>query len=720
MTAKIAKRSPNLGCTLTEALIVFAFLTTIVYLIMIRSDTNWGAAGRQEIDDTPPILNLKFLKQPLSYNVCNGLSNQLLGHAAFISSAIVAKRDILIPDVYIMNGVQTVKKDDVLVNVLTNNQNAMPLSKVVDTDVLISVIEQHGIRARLEPFENVISRNMQSDGTCAWLAALRESDNDITLQILQSIKPSKVFSSLIDTSLENLLTLRKSSNATISDGICLHHRDAEDWYKHCEQWENIKDGVWRKNCLNDRNLPLIDLIKYRIPTTSKKSWIYYVGDYEPTPKIIQEFKDKNLDLVHRKKHSLLMNDDIAKSLDLASISEQSHRDLFSIIDFFTCSQIDSFIGNSVSAFSSNQIAIRGGMNSAWYNSRSIPVADFFQVFYIPIVYTYTEKSQELGKSLLKASILSARSTFGLTTDIHILYHGTEDKQFLEWLTNHNVIIHNHEPNWLDKIEEMRQNGNSKYSHLFAHSGNYIGTWQRIDIPLFINAEYCLFLDSDTIVHERFGMHDFGLEITPGLAASAEFDEDFLQPWNVGVTLFNVPKLRETHADFLEFIWSHIDNPRFKDDNISDQGAYLEYYAKEATFLNKKFNVKPYWLGQIPFDQRKVIHFHGLKPHDILRIWTGKQDKFSDAFTPLIDNILYKAKKKNVCVIMHEFSKYLYEDQDNLDQYCHVIFMDDKGEEDLCVKFFTFMAGKEGSSASCRDKFFPTKQSEIKYNSISNK
>ena len=657
-------------------------------------------------------LHLKKLEEvalePISYNVCNSFSHQIIGHAAHISSAIIGKRDVVVPDVYIYNAVQDGNEN----NVYSSEHNAIPLSKVIDTDALIKFIEANGIRATLEPFSNVVSRNVAGDESCDWLSSLRNSNHETAMHVMQSIKPSSSLSSIVEESLENLLTVISTKEATLSDGICLHHEDGADWRKHCEQWENIQDGVWRKNCLNDRNLPLGDLVHNRIPTTNKKSWIYYIGENIPSNEMTREFKDKNLDIVHRMKHGLLLNDDIARSLDLASINRRRHRELLAAIDFFTCSQIDSFIGNSVSLFSANQIAVRGGMNSAWYNSRSIPLADFFQVFYIPIVYTYTEKSQELGKSLLKASILSARNAFGLTTDIHILYHGTEDKQFLEWLTNHSVIIHNHEPNWLDKIEEMRQNGQIKYSHLFAHTGNYIGTWQRIDIPLFINAEYCLFLDSDTIISESFGMHDFGLEITPGLAASAEFDEKSSQPWNVGVTLFNVPKLRETHADFLEFIWSHIDNPRFKDDNISDQGAYLEYYAKEATFLNKKFNVKPYWLGQIPFDQRKVIHFHGLKPHDILRIWTGKQDKFSESFTPLIDNILYKAKKKNVCVIMHEFSKYLYEDQDNLDQYCHVIFRDDKGEEDLCVKFFTLMAGKEGSSASCRDKFFPKKRKKI--------
>ena len=66
----------------------------------------------------------------------------------------------------------------------------------------------------------------------------------------------------------------------------------------------------------------------------------------------------------------------------------------------------------MSTLSANQIAIRRGINSSWYNSRGIPLADFFNVFQIPIVYSYTEESEEKGQSLLKASILSVRGVFG--------------------------------------------------------------------------------------------------------------------------------------------------------------------------------------------------------------------------------------------------------------------------------------------------------------------
>ena len=54
--------------------------------------------------------------------------------------------------------------------------------------------------------------------------------------------------------------------------------------------------------------------------------------------------------------------------------------------------------------------------------------------------------------------------------------------------------------------------------------NEIGTWHRIDIQLFRMKLFCLFLDSDTIVHDRFTSKDFGVHMTGGLAAGIEANE----------------------------------------------------------------------------------------------------------------------------------------------------------------------------------------------------
>ena len=116
--------------------------------------------------------------------------------------------------------------------------------------------------------------------------------------------------------------------------------------------------------------------------------------------------------------------------------------------------MNEFVGNSISTWSALQIARRKGV-ATWYNSYSIPLADFFPVYPIPIAYTYTELSEGAGKLLLKTSILSARTRIP-ESQVHVLYHGNDDVDFRAWLNDQGVILHQHYPSaklWT-AIQEM--------------------------------------------------------------------------------------------------------------------------------------------------------------------------------------------------------------------------------------------------------------------------
>eukprot|EP00957_Ditylum_brightwellii_P065284 4951430-Ditylum_brightwellii.AAC.1 len=294
---------------------------------------------------------------------------------------------------------------------------------------LLKKIRSYGVNASLEPYETTLDHYESGHQSCNWLSLLKNSNHETVRQVLQAIKPSKSIANLIDANLSCLLDHVCSSNSVLSDGVCLHDRNGHDWHKHCEQWEGIVDRTWRKKCLNDQKLPLHELVQIRIPDKDPKSWIYYIGDIEPSVEMILDFKNNGMDIVHRGRDKLLHNVEISRALHLDKISVVTNHDVFAAIDFFTCFEIESFIGNSVSAFSASQIAVRGGMNSSWYNSQSIPLSTFFNVFNVPIVYTYTEESSVAGQHLLKASILSVRGAFGMSTNIHILYHGVKDNLF---------------------------------------------------------------------------------------------------------------------------------------------------------------------------------------------------------------------------------------------------------------------------------------------------
>ncbi|KAL7524545.1 hypothetical protein ACHAWF_003171, partial [Thalassiosira exigua] len=623
--------------------------------------------------------------QTNTYAVCNGLSNQLAGHAGYIANLITSGRKVAIPDAFIFNGVQSESNRDgeTLKNVVANKGNSIPFTSIIDADTLLNTIRGYGVDACFIPHDVVILQHQDDRLTtkCSWLEELQRSDNDVALRLLNAMKPSIPLSSIVESVTSNLQ--EKTSDYSLSEGVCLHHRDGFDWHKHCTLWKG-------NNCMNMDNRPIEDLVKDSMPFVYPKKWMYYVGDTYPSKTLVESMKKRaNLELFHRDKDELASYEEIHKLVYGDALSLEKHRDIFAAIDFFVCMSVPSFIGNSVSTFSALQIAIRRGKNSSWYNSRSIPLLDsVLQAEVIPIVYTYTEESQAMGKVLLKASIISVRQTFGLGIDINIIYHGTEDTVFQTWLEEHNVIIHKHEPKWLWMVQEMTLNANSSMSHLYSHLGNYIGTWQRIDIPLFIDAEYVMFLDCDTIVRNKFDFSSFGNDITPGIAFSDEAEEGAEIPMNTGVALLNVPKLRETYAEFHSFIEDHVKKKIGFRLGPSDQGAYLDFYGSYkksvalrrqvstyVQYLDQSFNVKPYYKNKDTFDNRKVVHFHGLKPHDILKGFMGySKDDFAPALQGLLPIMFGGDDYELLCLLsLHDFALSIVDDKGNLNQFCKAAF-----------------------------------------------
>lgn len=644
-----------------------------------------------------------------TYTVCNGLSNQLLGHAAYVANLIKSGKKVAIPDAFIVNGVQSEKNEDgqTLNNIIPTKENSVPLTSIIEGNTLLSKIRQLGGEACFVPYDLVVATNeeQKKDMKCSWLEQLRLSDDDIALSLLESMKPSNPLQDIVNSVISNIE--HKSPDSKVSDGVCLHHRDGPDWHKHCSIWKG-------NNCMNAENMAIEDLVKYRLPDAYPKKWMYYVGDATPSPTLVEAVKEKtNLQLFYRDEDELADNDEIGKLVGYKEPSVETHRDIYAAVDFFVCKSLSSFIGNSVSTFSAAQTALRRGSNSSWYNSRSIPLlADFLKVGVIPVVYTYTEQSQAMGKVLLKTSITSVRRTFGLNIDINVIYHGTEDKMFLKWLEERHVIVHIHEPKWLGMLHDMVSHADEKSSHLYAHIGNYIGTWQRIDIPLFIDAEYIIFLDSDTVVRNKFDLSDFGKEITPGIAFSKEHPENVELPTNAGVAIMNVPKLRETHTKFLEFIQEHAAKKQDFVLGPSDQGAYLDFYgsyetgsgtgvirrkhgvSKYVKYLDAIFNVKPYYKKKETFDNRKIIHYHGLKPHDIIKALMGYHlDNFAPAVRFLYPT-MFDGVVQPLCLTLRDFAISVVEEEDNLEQFCHLGFPSIAKDEIACKSFLEKLSQEE--------------------------
>ena len=71
----------------------------------------------------------------------------------------------------------------------------------------------------------------------------------------------------------------------------------------------------------------------------------------------------------------------------------------------------------------------------------------------------------LIRPFLYNSMKSARH-HNPSSPIHIIYMGSKDITFLNWLRDFSVIVHPHAPAWLPLINTMFHNGDIKKSHLF--------------------------------------------------------------------------------------------------------------------------------------------------------------------------------------------------------------------------------------------------------------
>ena len=76
-------------------------------------------------------------------------------------------------------------------------------------------------------------------------------------------------------------------SAALENGVCLYHRDGQDWHDHCELWGNIYDGVWRKNCREQDGRQLGDLVMSRLLKEDADGNIITIVGYFTTLEIMR-------------------------------------------------------------------------------------------------------------------------------------------------------------------------------------------------------------------------------------------------------------------------------------------------------------------------------------------------------------------------------------------------------------------------------------------------
>lgn len=232
--------------------------------------------------------------------------------------------------------------------------------------------------------------------------------------------------------------------------------------------------------------------------------------------------------------------------------------------------------------------------------------------------------------LIKGAVNSVFANTSL--EPNFIYDGAEN-ELTQWLREKGINIIHHRVSFFDALQKH-------YGENLLNIAS--GTFLRCDIPILEQEDdIVLYTDCDVLF-----LKDFQCDIQPEyFACSTQFNKKDFVDFNAGVMLFNVKKMRESHAQFSKFVESNLS--KFQ---AFDQTAYQIFYDGKNTKLPTIYNHKPYW----GVDKNAVIvHFHGSKPTDFA------SDESLQAL-PYVHNKLYKMNIEAYDFYLNLFKQYYQE------------------------------------------------------------
>jgi hypothetical protein len=259
------------------------------------------------------------------------------------------------------------------------------------------------------------------------------------------------------------------------------------------------------------------------------------------------------------------------------------RETRALVEYEVAMRAERFLGNSVSTFSALAILQRrqAGRWAGYYNGGDIPLVQVLPLFTTPWVFTFNSWSKGY-EPMLRAAVTSALKQGGITP--HCVFAGDAAAPVARWMAARGVRVIPHDPAWRDAlVARVRGHAaaNLRESHLFASEDSIVGTWQRIDLPLvpwIDQFNYVLFTDTDVLFRRPFSFHELPLPLPRAVGMGPEMVDMF--PYNAGVMVANLPRLRETYSAFLAFILANGEGLTFPGYGPGDQvrGALLSASA----------------------------------------------------------------------------------------------------------------------------------------------
>jgi lipopolysaccharide biosynthesis glycosyltransferase len=210
---------------------------------------------------------------------------------------------------------------------------------------------------------------------------------------------------------------------------------------------------------------------------------------------------------------------------------------------------------------------------------------------------------------------------------HFLFDGSKNP-FTNYLTDQGVDITFQSVSFLNEL--LNAPTESGYNPEIAR-----GAYLRTELSQIEHTDdFVLYTDVDVLFFD----HPTLEQIVPDFFAAApeadtgrEIISFSNSVFNSGVMLLNLPKMRETYVEFVEFVKRN--NFYFHGNGgYYDQGALNHFYKGMWSKLPEEMNWRPFagYKSNI-----SILHFHGSKPHDIQAVLNNSDDQVYPIIRKLI-------------------------------------------------------------------------------------
>ncbi|MDB4330370.1 hypothetical protein N9948_01470 [bacterium] len=210
-------------------------------------------------------------------------------------------------------------------------------------------------------------------------------------------------------------------------------------------------------------------------------------------------------------------------------------------------------------------------------------------------------SRTYNVHLAKAAILSAK--YHLPCEIVCIFDG-HNPYFEKFLTQYCIKVIKPGPNYIRMIFSSLHSSSGFWEKDTDKIINFAtGAFLRFEISNYLDDDYCLYADVDTLFTEKFKIPDIKPKIMAMCRQDFSDDADF----NSGIILFNLKEFKKMYKKLVNVTCKSYDEWI---ENMYDQYVVNNNFKNEIEDLDMTYNWRPNFGVN---DDAQIIHYERVKP-----------------------------------------------------------------------------------------------------------